>query len=202
MPSVIPFSKRGRAGPMADAAKTEERNRLRRRLAGLLERTATGDRAAFRELYELSKRTVFGTLLFMLREREIAEDVAQTVYVSIWQRAGAYDPERGDPIAWMNAIARNRAVDRLRADRARGFVTTTAELPEPPDAPDPAAMTIDALAIRRQLDDLKPEYRRALILAYFNGYTHTELASVMGVPVGTAKTWVRRGLSALKDAMS
>ncbi|MEO0820893.1 MAG: sigma-70 family RNA polymerase sigma factor [Pseudomonadota bacterium] len=171
-------------------------------MAALLARTAEGDRDAFRELYALSSRRLYGTVLYMMRERESAQEVVQEAYVTIWRRASAYDARRGDPLAWMNAIARNRAVDRLRAERARGFVSYTDTVPEIADGDaDSGLRSIEALALRRALVRLKPDFRRALVLTYFNGYTHTELAAVLGVPVGTAKTWVRRGLIALRESM-
>jgi RNA polymerase sigma-70 factor (ECF subfamily) len=101
----------------------------------------------------------------------------------------------------MAAIARNRAIDRLRAERARGFVRYTDEVPDIAGNDQPAELTVDAIAVRRVMADLRPEFRNAVLLTYFRGYTHSELAGVMNVPVGTAKSWVRRGLASLKEAL-
>ncbi len=173
----------------------------RRRLAGLLEACAEGDRQAFRALYDLSARFVFGVVRAVVSDYRMAEEVAQEVYVSIWKRAGSFDPQKGNPMAWMAAIARNRAIDRLRAERARGFIVACEEIPDIPGDDTPADLTVDALAVRRALVDLRPEWRDALLLFYFRGYTHSELAGIMDIPVGTAKSWLRRGLSALKEAL-
>lgn len=182
-------------------ANREASAERRRRMAGLIGACADDDRAAFQQLYELSSRFVFGIVLTILRDQEAAAEVAQEVYVSIWQRAGSFDGEKGNPMAWMAAIARNRAIDRLRADRARGFVVATDELPELAGDDPPAGLAVETVALRRALDALRPEFRQALLLSYFKGYTHTELAGALDVPVGTAKSWVRRGLAALKEAL-
>jgi len=193
---LTPSSERdpGPAGRQAEAER-------RRRIAKLIGACGDGDRAAFRQLYELSSRFVFGIVIAVLRDQESAAEIAQEVYVSIWQRAESFDAKKGNPLAWMAAIARNRAIDRLRADRARGFVTVTDELPELASNDMPAGLMVEAMALRRALDDLRPEFRQALLLSYFQGYTHTELAGALDVPVGTAKSWVRRGLAALKEAL-
>ena len=174
----------------------------RRRLAQLIEACGKGDRVAFRRLYDLSARFTFGVIQAVLRDAEMAEEVAQEVYVSVWKRASSFDTEKGNPLAWMAAIARNRAIDRLRAERARGFVSYSDDVPDIVDDAAPADLTVDALAVRKVLADLRPEFRQALLLTYFQGYTHSELAGVLNVPVGTAKSWVRRGLSALQEALA
>lgn len=175
-----------------------EQSRL---LADLLGACAEGDRAAFRRLYEQSSRYVFGVALGILKDRDIAADVAQETYVRIWKRAGQFRPDSGSPTSWIGSIARNCAIDRLRSERARGFVQYSDEVPDIGGEADPAARTLDAMVITRLMKDLRPEYRKALLLCFFQGYTYVELAGVMDVPVGTAKSWVRRGLAALKDAM-
>ena len=181
----------------SQAAEAERR----RRMARLIGACADDDRSAFRELDELSSRFVFGIVRAVLRDQESAAEGAQEVYVSIWQRADSFDAKKGNPLAWMAAIARNRAIDRLRADRARGFVVVTDELPELAGDTPSASLAVETVALRRALDDLRPEFRQALLLSYFKGYTHTELAGALDVPVGTAKSWVRRGLAALKEAL-
>ncbi|HEU0222414.1 MAG TPA: RNA polymerase sigma factor [Paracoccaceae bacterium] len=109
-------------------------------------------------------------------------------------------PRQGQSYAWVAAIARSRAIDRRRAETARAFVMLAAELPDFLPRPEDARPAIEAVALRRRLIELRPEYRRALLLAYVRGYTNAELAEVLGVPVGTAKSWLRRGLIALKQA--
>ncbi len=170
-------------------------------LAELLKACAAGDRVAFRRFYDVSSRYVFGVVLGILRDREIASEVAQETYVRIWKRAGHFQADCGNPLSWIGSIARNCAIDRLRSERARGFVQFSDEIPDISGDPDPASTTLDTMVIRKLLDELRPEYRQALLLSYFQGYTYIELASVMDVPVGTAKSWVRRGIAALKEAM-
>ena len=174
----------------------------RRRLIGeLIVACAAGDRAAFHRLYELSSSQVFGVLVAMLRDRQSAADVAQEVYVSVWRNAASFRAERGSALAWLMTITRNRAIDRLRADRARGLSAPIDDFPHLVARAPPAESAVDAHALRRALDALRPEIRRALLLVFFNGYTHEEVARALSVPVGTSKTWVRRGLMALRKEL-
>lgn len=177
---------------------TAEQSRV---MADLLSACAEGDRLAFRRFYDLSSRYVFGVVLAILRDRDMAADVAQETYVRIWKRAGQFKSSCGNPMSWIGSIARNCAIDRLRAERARGFVEYSDDVPDVISNPDPASQTLDSMVIRRLLQDLRPEYRQALLLCYFQGYTYIELASVLDIPVGTAKSWVRRGLAAMKEAL-
>lgn len=179
-------------------APMDERGRA---LIAAIVLSGKGDRVAFKELYRLSSRMIFGIVLAVIRDRPMAEEITQEVYVALWKRASSFDPIKGNPTSWMGAIARNRAIDRLRAERARGFVTYDDDVPDIAAPGDSAAATVDALAISQSLKTLNPRHRQALILVYFRGYTHSELAKVLDVPVGTAKAWVRRGLAALKEAM-
>lgn len=172
-----------------------------RQLAQLLAACAEGDRAAFRRFYDLSARYVFGVILAIMRDHDLAKEVAQEAFVRMWKRSHQYRPESGNPLSWIGTIARNCAIDRLRSERTRGFVEFTDDVPEFSNLEDPASHTLDSLVIRRLLADLRPDHRKALMLCYFQGYTYIELASVMDIPVGTAKSWVRRGLAALREAM-
>jgi RNA polymerase sigma-70 factor (ECF subfamily) len=172
------------------------------RLIGeLIRACAAGDRSAFRQLYELSSPKIFGVLVAMLRDREAAADVAQEVYVAVWRNAASFRPESGSALAWLATIARNRAIDRLRAARARGVAAPLEDFPGLAADLPAAESAVDALALRRALDALRPEVRRALLLVYFRGYTYEEVALALEVPVGTSKTWVRRGLMALREAL-
>lgn len=171
------------------------------RLTALLCACGEGDRAAFRALYEKTSPKVFGIVCLVVRDRTVAEEVTQDVYVQIWTSAARYRPETGSALAWIAAIARNKAIDRLRADRARGFVAFTDEVPDIAGPGDLAELSIDAGRVREIMAGLRPDYRRALLLAYFQGYTSAELAERLGIPVGTAKSWLRRGLAALREAL-
>ncbi|MEL6265695.1 MAG: sigma-70 family RNA polymerase sigma factor [Pseudomonadota bacterium] len=170
-------------------------------MAALLARSGTGDRRAFARLYALAGTRMISVVRGVVRDRAMAEEVVQETWIAIWRRAAQYRAERGEPLAWMSVIARHQAIDRLRAERARGFVCTMEEPPEMAVEGPGAGLTLECLALRRAFGGLKAEYRRALELAFVDGYTHAEVAGVMAVPVGTAKTWVRRGLIALRAAM-
>jgi RNA polymerase sigma-70 factor (ECF subfamily) len=163
-------------------------------LADLLEATATGDRAAFRRLYDATSSRLFGIALLMLRRRDAAEDVLQEAYLRVWTRAGRYDRQRGVPMPWLARIVRNTAIDRLNQDRATQEDIADHAGTLAADAV-PLLENIDMAA---QLDGLSPDQRRAVLLAFFHGFTSPEVAARMGVPVGTAKSWIRRGAQHLK----
>lgn len=182
------------------AAGRDRDDEMGRRIGELVVACAAGDRTAFHRLYELSAPRVFGMLVGMLRDREAAADIAQEVYVAVWRNAASFRPEAGSAIGWLMTIARNRAIDRLRAARARAaspiddFPHLAADLP-------PADGAVGTLVLRRALDRLRPEIRRSLLLVFFGGYTYEEVARALDVPVGTSKTWVRRGLMALRKEL-
>jgi RNA polymerase sigma-70 factor (ECF subfamily) len=167
-------------------------------LADDLAAVAKGDEAALRRVWDRTGSTLFGLCLKVLRRRDLAEDALQDVFIRIWQKAGAYERTAGDPLAWMIVIARNAALDRLRRQRR------DADRLEPLVEPDIAGwVAFDGAGpeIARYLALLDENARRALLLAYWGGLTHTELARVLGVPLGTAKSWVRRALAELKDRL-
>ena len=173
-------------------------------LPRLLAATARGDRAAFRQLYQLSSPRLYAVALRLLRRKDLAEDALQESYVAIWRKAGQFRPERGEPLAWMGRIVRNRAIDRLRAERPQDRSESIDAVAETALAdPDFEANRPDraGAALRGCLDKLKVEQRRTIILAYYYGMTHDELAAQMNVPLGTVKSWIRRGLLQLKDQL-
>lgn len=166
----------------------------------LLCRTSGGDRAAFRALYEEAGGQLFAICLRMVRDRNEAEDVLQEAFVKIWQKSYMFDPARGEGIAWLATIARNSALDRLRrpgrADQPYDELAV-AELDTHFDSYD----TATAADLRNCLQSLRSEYHKAIVLAYMNGMTHEELAKALGHPLGTIKSWLRRGLEQLKGCM-
>jgi RNA polymerase sigma-70 factor (ECF subfamily) len=177
----------------------------------LLQCVARGDTAALAELYDRHSRLVFSVILRILRSRSDAEDVLQEVFVRVWTRADSYDERLGVPAAWLTRIARNRSIDRLRAKRARG--ETLPPLGDPGEhAEAPQAVTHEtpellareaatASGIRVALAEL-PAAQRALIeAAFFDGYTHQELAARFTLPLGTVKTRIRSGLSAMRERL-
>ena len=183
--------------PATDAART--------RLVEALIATGAEDRAAFATLYKLTSAKLFGVCLRICGERQAAEDVLSEVYLTIWRRAGAYEPGRASPISWLATIARNRAID-WRRSAGRKVAVTLDEAPEVAD-PDPSAeermVTNDEdRKLHLCLDQLDDQQRGAIRTAFFDGLTYAELAQRQGVPLGTMKSWVRRGLMRLKDCLS
>jgi RNA polymerase sigma-70 factor (ECF subfamily) len=170
-----------------------------------------GDTAALAELYDRHHRLVFSVVLRILRSPSDAEEVLQEVFVRVWTKADTYNERLGWPAAWLTRIARNRAIDRLRARRARGEMLPPAGAPED-FAEAPQAVTREtpellaqeaatATTIRGALENL-PAAQRALIeAAFFDGYTHQELSQRFGVPLGTVKTRIRSGLLAMRERL-
>ena len=163
--------------------------------AALLRRIVARDADAVGELYDRHARLLFNLIVRVLRDRADAEDVLQDVFVNVWERAASYDPSLGAPVAWLVRIARNRAIDRLRANAARArLADTSADAPRPPAGTDPG----ERHDITCALDVLVPEQRQLVECAYFMGLTHSELAARFNLPLGTVKTRVRNGLLALR----
>lgn len=171
----------------------------------LLLAAAAGDRAAFADLYQQTAGQLLGLAQRMLRDRAAAEDVIQEGFIRIWSRAGEFRPERGAALAWMVTIIRNGAIDRLRRERP---ATPLDAVPEREEWKDPGAdpltltiMSAEARALRGCLDRLDEAPRRAIMLAYWHGLSHEELAQHIDAPLGTVKSWLRRGLMRLKDCL-
>jgi RNA polymerase sigma-70 factor (ECF subfamily) len=169
----------------------------------LLLRIANRDEAALADFYDRHSGLAYSVILHILRNPSEAEEVLQETFVRVWSRAETYDPLRGSPAAWLARIARNRAVDRLRSRRARAAAAGqrgahagdgVARSPEPvtPETPD---------VVRTAVATLVPEQRALIEAAFFEGYTHSELAARFGMPLGTVKTRIRMGLAALRDRL-
>ncbi len=166
--------------------------------------TAAEDRSAFRRLYQLTSAKLFGICLRICGERQAAEDVLQDVYLIIWRRAGGYEPGRASPISWLATIARNRAIDWRRAKGVR----PTSNIVDANDIASGDMSAIDRLLAEEDdrklhlcLDSLDDPQRQAIRTAFFDGLTYAELAQRQNVPLGTMKSWVRRGLIRLKDCL-
>jgi RNA polymerase sigma-70 factor (ECF subfamily) len=162
----------------------------------LLRRLTAGDPHALGEVYDRYAGLVNGLALRILRDRTEAEDVVQEVFVQIWRQAARFDPARGSPEAWICTMARTRALDRLRRRTSRREEPSEAATgaSEPP-------RTEEALAVRKALDTLSPDQRKALELAYYEGLTQTEIAARLGEPLGTIKTRIRTGMIRLRDVL-
>jgi RNA polymerase sigma-70 factor (ECF subfamily) len=172
-------------------------------LEQLLGRAALGERGAFQELYRATAPKLFGVALRILRREDWAEEVLQECYVSVWRHAADYRPGLAAPMTWMTSIVRNRCLDWLRRPN-----------PEPLDdqalqeiesgSPSPLALLEqgrDSAALARCLRGLESKHRQAIALAFFDGLSHAELAQHLREPLGTVKTWVRRGLARLKTCL-
>ena len=191
--------------PTSEASETGRRINdaaLRERLLELIAECADGNRPAFRRLYDLTSHRVFGIVLAVLQNRPAAEEVAQEVYVQIWRQAARFDAAQANPMGWISSIARNRAIDRLRAERSRGLVQYSDDVPDIADESASADAPLDTLVLTRALENLRPEYRRIILLSYFRGYTQSELSEVLNIPLGTVKSWMKRGLAELREALS
>jgi RNA polymerase sigma-70 factor (ECF subfamily) len=178
-------------------------------LAGLLGRTALADQAAFGELYRLTSAVLHAVALRITRDRGTAEEILQEAYVSIWRHAGTYDAAKGQPLTWLTSIVRNRCLDHLRR-REIDTVTLTRDegdddaIDLPSDGPSPVEMLLDgaaARAVRECVDALEGTQKQAIALAFFHGLTHAELARHLRQPLGTVKSWIRRGLERLKRCL-
>lgn len=187
-----------------DRAATQGRlPALSRELVPLLHATASGDRRALAALYRRTSAKLYGICLRLLASESEAQDVLQDVYVTVWQKAAAYDEARASPITWLAVMARNKAIDRLRSRR-----------PDPEDL-DSAAEVADerpsAFDILEQgqerdrladcLDSLDPNHGAMIRAAFLDGSTYAELAERESVPLGTMKSWIRRALMRLRGCL-
>jgi RNA polymerase sigma-70 factor (ECF subfamily) len=166
----------------------------------LLRRMAAGDSMALRQLYERCSPTVLALALRILRNRGEAEDVVQEAFVEAWKRARSFDPRRGTAFSFVLAIARSRALDRLRSRGAEGRATQAFALEEKKPVPLPiesAEQRQDRERIQGALASLPPEQRNVLELAYYEGLSQTEIAARTGDPLGTVKTRCRLALEKL-----
>jgi RNA polymerase sigma factor (sigma-70 family) len=177
----------------------------RSQLVAAIARVAAGDRAALRIVYQDTSAKLFGVCLRILSDRSEAEDVLQDVYVTVWRKANTFDPARASPITWLVAIARNRSIDRLRA-------TAVNRKLEPIDAADtvsdPAPAAVERVELAQQharlagcLEELEKRHATAIRAAFLDGTTYEELAARMSVPLGTMKSWIRRGLLKLRACL-
>ena len=176
----------------------------------LLQRIATRDQTALAELYDRHSRLAYTVIVRILGSLSDAEDVLQETFVRVWSRADTYNPLLGSPATWLARIARNRAIDRLRARRVRAKFVIEPAVQAADDAPrsgEPVTRdTPETLlegrttagAVRTALATLTPSQRTLIEAAFFEGYTQSELATRFGVPLGTVKTRIRTGLIAMR----
>lgn len=173
-------------------------------IAYLIGRVSLKDRKAFAALYDVSAPKLFAVCLRILRDRADAEEALQEIYVKIWQRADRYVAGETNPMGWLAAIARNHAIDVIRARRP-----VASNIDEAYDIADPLMTPEEAVALRsegRRIDtcmqELEAERASAVRRAYIEGLSYEELAEIHGVPLNTMRTWLRRSLLKLRECMS
>lgn len=175
-------------------------------LADLLAACGAGDESAFDELYRLAAAKLFSVTLRILRRRDWAEEVLQEALVRIWRHAANYSPDRGQPMTWMISIARNAAINRLRQQRTDPLAASEGDVESLlattlADPMDRTQQREAAGAIVVCLEKLRQAERDAVLMAYCFGYNHAELVDRLGAPLGTVKSWIRRGLEKLKTCL-
>jgi len=175
------------------------------RLAGLLGQAALGDQVAFAEFYDATSARAYGLALRVVRNPAHAEEVTQEAYLDAWRSSARYDSQRGSAAGWLLTIVHRKAVDRVRsveAATARDETWNRETTPIDHDQTAEAAHALlDATRVRNAVATLTDVQRQAVELTYFGGYTHTEVATLLDVPLGTAKTRIRDGLIRLRDLM-
>ena len=172
-------------------------------LAAQLSLVARGDAAAFDALFEQVGPSVFGTVRRVIRDPAQSEEVTQDVLLEVWRTAFKFDPARGSAMAWVMTLAHRRAVDRVRSvqkQTERELRTATAEIPYD-DVIEAVESSLDRERVRRCLNSLTELQRESVTLAYYNGYTYGQVASLLGVPTGTIKTRMRDALIRLRDCL-
>ena len=186
-----------------------------RDLATALSRSVLGDRAAFKRVYDLSSGHLFAVILRIQRDRDLADDLLQEVYVSAWKAAGSFDASRAQPMTWLTHIARNKAIDSLRRAQAQPRTESLHAADDDDDRPDaqarlvdeapgPAALlerASDARQLGQCMEGLSAPQRQSVALAFFDGLSHAEVADQLCQPLGTVKSWVRRALMTLKGCL-
>jgi len=189
-------------GEIDSANANQQRNA---QLQELLAACALKDRQAFARLYVMTSAKLYGVVLRILSRDEWAQDCLQEAYIKVWNRADSYRPYLASPMTWMATIARNQALDLLRRRHREVRESEIDGLPEEVDRellpPERLQRSADGQRLNRCLEQLKSQQRQVIALAYFRGLTHDELAARTHTPLGTIKTWIRRGLEQLKRCL-
>ena len=174
-------------------------------LAELLKLSGRGDEAAFARLYDATAARAYGLAVRVVRDPAQAEEVTQEAFLEIWRTASRFDSDRGSAVSWVLTLVHRKSVDRVRSAEASTRRDTTYHQGnhkiEHDSTAEAAQASMEARRVRQAMSSLTEVQREALELAYFKGYTHTEVASMLDLPVGTAKTRIRDGLIRLRDTM-
>jgi RNA polymerase sigma-70 factor (ECF subfamily) len=186
-----------------DPGKQLERNA---RLMELLARTALADQRAFAELYRMTSAHLYAVALRILRDASAAEEVLQESFVNVWHHAGSYVAAKSQPLTWLTSIVRNRCLDQLRRREVETVTMDEEEegLAIAAEAPTPLEMLLsgaDARAVGACVEALEQGQKQAIALAFFQGLSHSELAHHLREPLGTVKSWIRRGLERLRACL-
>ncbi|WP_439612200.1 sigma-70 family RNA polymerase sigma factor [Reyranella sp.] len=172
---------------------------LEAEISAAIVRCAVGDKSALRLIYDLEAARMVGVAIRILRRRDLAEEATHDAFMRIWRSARSYDPSRGSARAWLYTIVRNQALTILRDERRFGpEEPADNELPQPDQA---LQRLPESSALRQCLQQLDTGRRNAIVLAYVHGFSHGELAGRLGMPLGTIKSWIRRGLASLQECM-
>ncbi len=175
-------------------------------LASLLAASAGGDSRAFHDLYLATASRLYGLTLRIVQRRDLAEEIVQESFVAIWQRAADFAPEKGSALGWMSTITRHRAIDRLRRgrpERLAADIAEAADLPDPGPSPFQSAVaSAERRALERCLELLDATQKRSILLAFYEGLSHEDIAARLGAPLGTVKSWIRRGLFRIKGCLA
>jgi RNA polymerase sigma-70 factor (ECF subfamily) len=184
-------------------------------LAQLMSRAALGDRTAFARLYDLTSGHLFAVVLRIQRDRALAEDLLQEVYVNVWRAVGSFDAAQSQPMTWLTSVARNKAIDSLRRAQSQPVLQSVHRDDDDDDRPDldqqmadeapgPSELLAQAGDARRLdvcMKGLTAPQRQSVALAFFDGLSHAEVAEHLHQPLGTVKSWVRRALMSLKECL-
>jgi RNA polymerase sigma-70 factor (ECF subfamily) len=205
--SAVPSGPGGDASRADPAARSQVPGREAEaaHLAELVARSSRGHEEAFSELYDLTASRIYGLVLRVLRSADHAAEVTQEVFVEVWRQSARYAPDKGSVLAWMSTMAHRRAVDRVRSvvsEVARDeHYAVTAVVREADRVWEDVEQKLDTERVRKGMASLTAIQREALGLAYFGGYTQTQVASLLKLPLGTVKTRIRDGLIGLRDAL-
>nr|WP_281413527.1 sigma-70 family RNA polymerase sigma factor [Microvirga antarctica] len=170
-----------------------------------LRRCARGDRSALRSIYDLEAPRMLGVAMRILRRRALAEEAVHDTFMQVWQRAGSFDPQRGNARTWLYAVLRNRSLNILRGESRTDLVEDFEPMGLVSDEEGPEAVLLrlsDSGRLKSCLERLEPARRQAITLAYIHGLTHGELAGRLGIPLGTVKSWIRRSLTSLRECLA
>ena len=184
--------------PSEPAARGQE-------IAALISSVADGDQHAMSQLYDTTRRMIYGLVLHIVGDEGVAEEVLLDVYMQAWRQAASYDAERSSPLAWLTTIARNRAIDRLRSGKQewqrQTSLETITQQSTKENVEEGAHITELQTIARTALDALSPEQREAIELAYYGGLSHSEIAERLNQPLGTMKTRIRLGMMKMREIL-